>query len=186
MLPTFSDNRTPATLRVDLLLIGLLVALGVAARLAPHALNVSPIMASALFAGFVLQRRALSPAVPIAALLISDLALGFYDWRVALVVYAAMTLPTLVGVLARRQRLAYVVLPAVLSGSLIFFVTTNFAVWAFSGLYSHDWPGLVQCYIAALPFLKSTVAGDLFWSALLFGGAWLIQVMNARSTAEAR
>ncbi len=35
--------------------------------------------------------------------------------------------------------------------------------------------GLIQCYIAALPFLQYTMAGDLFWSAVLFGGAFLVQ-----------
>ena len=70
-----------------------------------------------------------------------------------------------------------------LSCSLIFFVTTNFAVWAFSGMYSLDMAGLTQCYVAALPFLKYTVAGDLFWAAVLFGGAWLVQRLTTRATA---
>ena len=61
------------------------------------------------------------------------------------------------------------------SCSLIFFVATNFAVWLFSGLYPLDLQGLAQCYVAALPFLEMTVMGDLFWTAILFGGAWLVQ-----------
>ena len=186
MFSSHNDNRTPATLRADLLLVVLLVALGVTARLVPHALNFSPIVAVALFAGVVLNRRALAPVVPLAAMLISDLALGFDHWRIALVVYAAMVLPALLGIVARRYRLAYVVLPTVLSCSLIFYLSTNFAVWAFSSMYTHDMAGLVQCYVAALPFLKHTVAGDLFWSAVLFGGAWLIQLMQARTGNTAR
>jgi hypothetical protein len=59
--------------------------------------------------------------------------------------------------------------------SLAFFAISNFAVWAFSGIYSLEWQGLIQCYVAALPFLQNTVAGDLFWAAVLFGGAWVIQ-----------
>ena len=55
--------------------------------------------------------------------------------------------------------------------SLFFFVTSNFAVWAFSGMYSLDLAGLIQSYVAALPFLDNSIAGDLFWSAVLFGGA---------------
>jgi hypothetical protein len=42
-------------------------------------------------------------------------------------------------------------------------------------MYSLTWQGLVQCYVAALPFLEKTVLGDLFWTAVLFGGAWLVQ-----------
>src|SRR5262245_53905335 len=72
-----------------------LVGLDIVARLAPHAPNVTPIAASALFAGMVLRSRALALAVPISALLVSDLLVGFYDWRIMGVVYAALSLPAL-------------------------------------------------------------------------------------------
>ena len=176
MLPTSPlRDRTANALRTDVLLVALLVGLGVAARLLPHALNFSPIVASALFAGAVLRHRSLALLVPLGAMLLSDLAIGFDDWRIASVVYAAMAFPVAVGIVARRYRLSRALLPATLSCSLMFFVTTNFAVWAFGGLYSLDWAGLTACYVAALPFLKYTLAGDLFWTAALFGGAWLLQ-----------
>jgi hypothetical protein len=83
-------------------------------------------------------------------------------------------LTAVAGMWARHHRQFRVVVPVMLACSLMFFVTTNFAVWAFSGIYSLDMAGLVQCYVAGLPFLKHTVAGDLFWTAVLFGGAWLL------------
>jgi hypothetical protein len=67
------------------------------------------------------------------------------------------------------------VVAAMLSCSLIFFAVTNFAVWAFNGMYPMTFEGLAQCYLAAVPFLDKTVLGDLFWTAVLFGGAWLVQ-----------
>jgi hypothetical protein len=42
-------------------------------------------------------------------------------------------------------------------------------------MYPLTWQGLTHCFIAALPFLDKTVLGDLFWAAVLFGGAWLMQ-----------
>src|SRR5262249_56247255 len=124
--------------------------------LAPHAPNVTPIAASAMFAGMVLRSRALAVAVPISAMLASDLVVGAYDWRIMGVVYAALALPAL---LARwgRARPMLMLAPLVLSSSLLFFATTNFAVWAFSGMYAHDLHGLVLCYVAALPFLCYTL-----------------------------
>jgi hypothetical protein len=177
-----TDPRTsrPASLRGDVMLVLFLIGLGVAARLLPHATNFSPIVASALFAGVVLRHRALALLVPVGAMLLSNLVLGFDDWRISAVVYAAMALPAVIGMLARRYRPSRMVVPAVLSCSLIFFTTTNFAVWAFGGLYSLDPAGLAACYIAALPFLQYTVAGDLFWAVVLFGGAWLVQRLSAR------
>jgi hypothetical protein len=87
--------------------------------------------------------------------------------------------------LARRWQGAIPVITAMISCSLIFFVATNFAVWAFSGMYPLTWQGLVQCYTAALPFLDKTVLGDLFWTAVLFGGAWLVQRVPALSRRAA-
>jgi len=149
-----------------------LVALDIVARLAPHAPNVTPVAASALFAGMVLRSRALALAVPLAAMLVSDLVVGAYDWRIMGVVYAALALPALLARWGRALRPVVVLVPLVLASSLLFFATTNFAVWAFSGMYAHDLDGLVLCYVAALPFLYNTVAGDVLWTTLLFGSWW--------------
>lgn len=173
------------TLRHDVLLVLFLVALCVAARLLLHVPNASPVAAAALFAGMLLHRRSLAVVVPLGAMLLGDIVIGFYDWRVMIVVYAAMALPAFIGILARRYRLSRAVLPSVLADSLMFFAATNFAVWAFGNLYSLDMAGLIQCYAAALPFLKYTVAGDLFWAAVLFGGAWLVQRLTTRPAALA-
>ena len=168
-------NKTRADLWMDLLLVAFLIGFDVAARLLPHAPGVWPFAASALFAGRMLRIPALAVVVPLAAVLLSNVALAGDDWRITLVVCAAITLPAFAGMLVRRWQCALPVIAAMLSCSLIFFVTTNFAVWAFGSLYPHTWQGLVQCYVAALPFLDKTVLGDLFWSAVLFGGAWLVQ-----------
>jgi hypothetical protein len=168
-------NRTRADFWMDLLLVAFLISFDVAARLLPHAAGVWPFAASALFAGRMLRIPGLAVIVPLAAVLLSNVALAGDDWRITLVVCAAITLPAFAGMLIRRWPGAVPVIAAMLSCSLIFFVTTNFAVWAFSGMYPLTWQGLTQCFIAALPFLDKTVLGDLFWTAVLFGGAWLMQ-----------
>ena len=168
-------NRTRADFWMDLLLVAFLIGFDVAARLLPHAAGVWPFAASALFAGRMLRIPALAVIVPLAAVLLSNVALTGDDWRITLVVCAAITVPAFAGMLIRRWPGAVPVIAAMLSCSLIFFVTTNFAVWAFSGMYPLTWQGLTQCFIAALPFLDKTVLGDLFWTAVLFGGAWLMQ-----------
>jgi hypothetical protein len=187
MAPQAKHNSTASwsNLWPDVALVVFLIGFDVAARLLWHMPNVSPVAASALFAGMMLRHRAFAPVVPPAALLIGDAIMGFYHWQVMVVVYAALTLPAVAGMLARHVRALRVVVPTVLACSLIFFVTTNFAVWAWSGIYSADMAGLMQCYVMGLPFLKYTVAGDLFWAAVLFGGAWLTQRLSARTSALA-
>jgi len=168
-------TKTRTDLMMDLALVAFLVAFDVTARLLPHAPGVLPVAASGLFAARVLRMPALAVIVPLAAMALSGLGLAGDDWRVSLVVYAAIALPALAGMFSRRWRGALPVVATMLSCSLVFFVSTNFAVWAFSGMYPLTLQGLMACYIAALPFLEKTVLGDLAWTGVLFGGAWLVQ-----------
>jgi hypothetical protein len=165
----------PRALWADLVVIAVLIGLDAAARLFPHPPNFTPVAASALFAVSVLRFRGSALLVPIAAMLLGDAVHGFYDWRVMTAVYAALTLPACAGFVSSRLRGAAMIVPVMLPCSLAFFLLTNFAVWAFGAMYSADLGGLVTCYVAALPFLKYTVAGDLFWAAALFGGYWLLR-----------
>ena len=159
----------------DFALVVFLIGFDVVARLLPHAPGFLPIAASALFAGRMLRIRPLAIVVPVAAMAISSLAFGMDDWRVALVVYAALALPAVAGILSRRWTGIVPTAGVMLACSLAFFVLSNLAVWAFSGLYPVTMAGLVACFVAALPFLQNTIAGDLFWSAVLFGGAFAIK-----------
>ena len=170
-----TPSKTRTEIWMDVLLVAFLIGFDVFARLLPHAPGVWPYAASALFAGRMLRIPALAVIVPLAAVLLSNVALAGDDWRITAVVCAAITLPAFAGMLTRRWQGAIPIIGAMLSCSLIFFVTTNFAVWAFGNLYPLTWEGLVQCYVAALPFLDKTVVGDLFWTAVLFGGSWLVQ-----------
>ena len=60
---------------------------------------------------------------------------------------------------------------------------TNLGMWLFSGFYPVTYAGLVACYTAAIPFFQNTVAGDLFYTVLLFGGFALAQHFMPRLRA---
>jgi hypothetical protein len=169
-------NRLSTSLRSDLVIVAGLVALGVAARLLPHEPNFTPIAASTLFAATVLRTRVLAFAVPVLAMLVSDAVIGFDSSALTLTIYAMFILPAFVAFMPDRARAPGMFVPAIIAYSLLFFVVTNLAVWAFSGLYPLTAAGLATCYAAALPFLPQTVIGDLFWAAVLFGGAALVQL----------
>jgi hypothetical protein len=64
-----------------------------------------------------------------------------------------------------------------------FFLITNFGMWLFSGFYPLTSAGLAACYVAAIPFFQNTVAADLFYAALLFGGFALAERMVPRLRA---
>ena len=144
------------------------ILLAAALRLVPHPPNFTPIGAMALFSGAYFGRRLLSFVAPLAAMLLSDAVLGFYSgmW----VTYLAVALIVLVGWVALSRVSVLRVAGAALASSTVFFLVSNFGVWALSGMYPHNSAGFVACYVAAIPFFQNTLAGDLFYATLLFGG----------------
>ncbi|OJH35194.1 DUF6580 family putative transport protein [Cystobacter ferrugineus] len=165
-------------------MFSMLVALGVAGRLLPHEPNFMPIAATALFSGYFMRHVSFAACVPLASMLISDAVLGVYDYKVMGVVYLCLMAPVLLSAVLKRRLTVTTVGAGAVGSSALFFVGTNFAVWLSSGMYEHTLSGLVRCYVAALPFLRNTLMGDLFWSGMLFG-AWAL-VGAARRAAVAR
>lgn len=158
--------------RILTLLAAILAA--AALRLVPHPPNFSPIGAMALFSGAYLGRRgAIALAAPLGALFLSDLVLGFY--RGMPTIYFSVALIVIIGWLALRRVSPIRVGAAAIASSVLFFVLTNLGTWLSSGFYPRTMDGLVACYAAAIPFFQNTVAGDLFYAALLFGGFALLQ-----------
>ena len=156
-------------------IVALLSAIVVAAvlRLVPHPANFTPIGAMALFSGAYLGRRGLAFAAPLGAMVLSDAVLGFYSgfW----ITYVAIALIVAVGFLALSRLSVLRIAGAAIASSVLFFLVSNFGTWAASGMYPHTLAGLSACYVAAVPFFQNTVAGDLFYAALLFGGFALLE-----------
>ena len=165
--------------------IALLVLIGVAGRLMPHPPNFGPIAAIAMFAGFYFRCRSCAVAVPLLAMLIADLFIGFYELPTMVAVYASLAIPVCCRPLLAGRYIALRIGACAAICSLMFFAVTNLAVWRFGGLYEPSPGGLVTCYAAALPFLKYTLAGDVVWCTALFGSYGLAKWVTSPRTAEA-
>ena len=161
-------------------LIALLTAILFAAllRLVPHPPNFAPIGAMALFSGAYLGRRPAAFAVPLGAMVLSDALLGFYSgfW----ITYLAVGLIVLVGALVLLRKSPLRIAGAAVASSVLFFLVSNFGTWALSGMYPHTPAGLAACFVAAIPFFQNTVAGDLFYATLLFGGFRVAELLVPR------
>ncbi len=150
------------------------IAFGAVMRLIPHWPNFTPIAAMALFGGAYFSKKHLAFLIPLLAMFVSDLFLGLHQWMIA--VYVSFALVVSIGILLRSRIKVGTVLLASLSSSLLFFIITNFAIWAGSPFYPQNIGGLIECYVAALPFLNNGLLGDLFYSTLFFGGFYLAQL----------
>ena len=134
-------------------------------RILPHPVNFTPIAAMALAGGVYFEKR-FALIIPFAALLISDFIIGFHD--TIFFVYGSFIIIGLMGVWLKSHKKIIPVLGTTLMSSILFFIITNFGVWA-SGYYGYTLNGLAESYVMAIPFFKNTVAGDLFYVAAMFG-----------------
>jgi hypothetical protein len=147
-------------------------------RLAPHPPNWAPVGAVALFGGARLKGWS-AYLVPLLAMLITDPILSHmagypaYAWA-SLVIYGCFFINVLLGRTFLKNTLnPWRIGTVALAGSLQFFLITNFFVWLGApSLYPHTTGGLIECYIAALPFFERTLTADLFYSAALFTAHW--------------
>ncbi|MDZ7798625.1 MAG: DUF6580 family putative transport protein [Patescibacteria group bacterium] len=135
--------------------------------------NFAPIGAVALFSGVYLSRK-YAILIPLAVLAISDYFIGFYNIGVLLTVWGSFALIGLFGLYLRKRKNIATIITGTLASSILFFLTTNFAVWAASGWYAKTWSGLGQSYFMALPFFRNTLLGDLFFVFVLFGSYELV------------
>jgi hypothetical protein len=80
------------------------------------------------------------------------------------------------GILLRNTNSPVRIGATSLLSSILFFVVSNFAVWAsYRTLYAATLRGLINCYVAAVPFFRHTLAADMVFTAIFFGLPLLLQ-----------
>ena len=146
----------------------LLVLIVASMRLIPHPPNFVPIAAIALFAGVYFSKRT-AFILPVAAMIISDIFIGYYEISLMAVVYGSFLLYVLLGFWLKKNKKWYTIGGSAILGAVLFFLITNFAVWAFTPWYAKTLSGLIQCYLMALPFFRNTLFGNLFYVSAFFG-----------------
>ncbi|MBU1202672.1 hypothetical protein KKH39_01375 [Patescibacteria group bacterium] len=152
----------------NFILIAIVSLIALGARFIPHIPNFSPLASAALFAGVYGRDKKLL-FLPLIALFISDIFIGFYEIGVMASVYLSMLLTGFIGIFIKKYKNTLNLLSGSLASALLFFLMTNVAVWYFGSWYSHDLAGLALCLNLAIPFFKSTLASNLLYSGLLFG-----------------
>ncbi|HQE11398.1 MAG TPA: hypothetical protein PLQ78_01480 [Flavipsychrobacter sp.] len=149
--------------------------------------NLAPIAAVGLFAGAVLSDKKYAFLFAILAQLLGDVYLelftswpGFYGIDQAFV-YLALIAVTILG-FGMKQQKALSILGFSVSAAVLFFVVSNFGVWVAIQTgkadvfgYGTGVAGLINTYIAAIPFFKNTLISTVAGSAILFGAYHLLQ-----------
>ena len=136
-------------------------------RLLPHPPNFAPIAAMALFGGAYFNKKWAAFLVPLAAMFITDLILGFHEIMWA--VYLSFGLIVVLGMMMIKEKKIGNIFFASVISSVSFFIITNFGTWLSTPLYQKTGAGLAACYTAAIPFFHQTLLSDLFFVGVMFG-----------------
>ena len=134
---------------------GILLAISVS-RLIPHPPNFTSLIAISFYIPAIFGYRYIAPVI--FAFGITDLILGFHS--VILFTWGSIIL---IGIISKyfSSTLTSRFL-GVLTGAVIFFVTTNFGVWLI-GSHSNSL-GLVETYFVALPFFGYSMVSTILYS----------------------
>lgn len=180
------SNTSSSKLTIQTGAVAFIVLLAAFSRIIPHMPNFSPLGGIALFGAAHFSKKWLAFLIPLVAVWLSDLFInnvifahyyseftffysGFY-WQ-----YGSFLLIGLIGTFLFKKINTQRVLGGLAVSSTLFFLITNFGVWAGGTMYAPTLSGLMACYAAGLPFLQGTVAGDLVYTTSLFGGYYLLQ-----------
>jgi hypothetical protein len=150
---------------VNFLVALILILFAAFSRLIPHPANFTPIAAIALFSGVYLGKKYFL-IVPVAAMLIGDIFLGFHPMMIW--VYGSFAVIALIGLWLKSHKSVGYIFGTTVVSSIIFFIITNFGVWL-SGFYEYSFRGFAECYTMAIPFFRNSIAGDLIYVTAMFG-----------------
>jgi hypothetical protein len=134
----------------------------------------SPLIAIALFSGFIIKEKNMSFLLPLLALFISDVIIhilyinnqfdfaGLYagQWKNYLILLAC----TLIGWALKGRSYPSLVVAGIAAPSL-YFLVSNFMVWqkTTEAVYAKSFSGLMNCYEAALPFYRNSLIATLLF-----------------------
>jgi hypothetical protein len=193
-LPKFENRRMKRT-NIHFLVAALLILAAACSRIALYPHNFSPIIGMALFGGAVIQDKKAAFLLPLLAMLLSDImfeisgiAPGFWGWG-QLTGYGILATITLIGFTLKNRHAIHIAGYSI-GSSILFYLLSNMAFFLIDNpiyhTYTQDLAGLKQCYIMALPFLRTGMIADLVFSALLFGSYFLLDQWVAKKESMAR
>ena len=172
------------------LLFAVLSRLALAATPHPEWFNFTAVGAMLLFFGA--RRSWKEMLAPLAVLMATDFFLTVnvyhysFHWQGYLVTWAWYVMAMALGLILLKARTTFVrVAAGVVLGPTSFFVASNYAVWAGSGMYPRSLAGLAACYAAAIPFYRNDLISMAVVSGVAFGAPVLLRRLRPVPTTAA-
>ena len=141
-----------------LILVGLIGTM-LLFRIVPHPPNFTPIIALSLYLPILFGFWSI-PFI-ILGFAITDYFIGFHS----LLIWTWGSL-VIIGFISKFCKNIYSRLIMSFISSLIFFIISNFGVWATGSFYEANLQGLIYCYIMAIPFFTNTLLSTILFACL--------------------
>ena len=158
-------NNFLKNLKLEIFPLSLILVLAFS-RLIPHPPNFTPIIAAAVMSGYLFKNIYISSIVLLLSMFLSDLVIGIYS-NFFFVYFSLLLIMFICTKIIKDLNFKKLFLLSVFS-SLIFFLITNFGVWAFSNMYEKNLNGLMYCYLLAIPFFTNTIISTIAFSCLAY------------------
>lgn len=167
----------------DLLILFLVMSVAAISRIWLPWNNFSPIGAMALIGGAYIGRNVLAFVLPLLSLFIGDLILTqvspihseYLFSTTFLTVYVAFALIVVLGMLISKAKSTGNIIGYSLMASVAFFLITNFGSWLYFGMYPMNAAGLMESYVAGIPFFQNTLVSQLVFTLIFhFTMQWSI------------
>jgi hypothetical protein len=158
-------NNFLKNLKLEIFPLSLILVLAFS-RLIPHPPNFTPIIATAVMSGYLFKNIYISSIVLLLSMFLSDLVIGIYS-NFFFVYFSLLLIMFMCTKIIKDLNFKKLFLLSVFS-SLIFFLITNFGVWAFSNMYEKNLNGLLYCYLLAIPFFTNTIISTIAFSYLAY------------------
>ena len=139
--------------------LGIFIVLA-ASRFIPHPPNFTSLIALSFYVPLFLGKRFIP--VLLVCFIITDIFIGFHE--TVFFTWGSVIFISLFSYLFQKN--IYLRIAGVISGSLVFYIISNFGVWSL-GSYGYSLDGLLICYIAAIPFYTNTLISTILYSALI-------------------
>lgn len=176
-----SSNNTKG-----ILLVLAMILIAAFSRLIPHPSNFTAIGAMALFGSAFYGKKYLAILAPLAAMWLSDLAINnilYAEYNEGFVWFQSFQIYTLIPILLitilglglfKNLSVKKIAIGSV-SAPIIFFLVSNFGTWMSPySLFPKTFAGLIETYVAGVPFLANDFVGTFLFSTVMFGSYYFI------------
>lgn len=127
-------------------------------------------------APMLIKDRWFGIAMPIVAMFISDIIIGFHPYQ--FVIYSTILIIAFLSPMVKNYTALGIM---AVGGSVLFFLTTNFTVWLVWDYYPKTIDGLINCYTLALPFFKNTLISTCIFTGLIAVSTKYLELVNQKT-----